>query len=40
MNRFSPRRLLTLAITFGLLAIPSLVAAFTAAPGCPNCGFQ
>jgi hypothetical protein len=38
MRRLSPRHLRSLAITLGLLAVPTLVAVFAAAPGCPNCG--
>jgi hypothetical protein len=37
MHRLSPRRLVWLAVTLAMLAIPSLVAALTAAPACPGC---
>jgi hypothetical protein len=38
MNRLSPRRLVSLAITLVILAIPAVVAALTAAPTCSSCG--
>jgi hypothetical protein len=34
ISRFSPRRLVSLAITLVILAIPAVVAALTAAPTC------
>ena len=39
MLALQPRRLVSLAITFGILIIPSLVAVLTAAPTCgSSCG--
>ena len=35
MSRFSPRRLLSLAVVLVVLAMPAVVAALTAAP-CPG----
>jgi hypothetical protein len=37
MHRLSPRRFVWLIITLAILAIPSVVAALTAAPVCPSC---
>jgi hypothetical protein len=37
MNHLSPRRLVSLGVTLAILAIPTLVAALTAAPQCPSC---
>jgi hypothetical protein len=40
MSRLSPRRVVALLVSMAIVAIPVIVAALTAAPGCPNCGFQ
>ena len=40
MNRLSPRRAVSLLVSLAIVAIPIIVAALTAAPGCPSCGFQ
>jgi len=40
MIHLSLRRLVSLAVTIAILAIPSLVAALTAAPTCATCGLQ
>jgi hypothetical protein len=34
MRSLSPRRLVSLALTLAILAVPTLVAALTAAPNC------
>jgi hypothetical protein len=40
MIHLSPRRLASLALALAVVAIPSVVAALSAAPGCPVGCFQ